>query len=367
MIKVLQVTPRMDYGGVASVVRNFYSVLNHEEIRFDFVDHGQVENYHQELIDGGSIFYYFETIGKLGIKKYKEQIKDNIDLSKYDIVHIHLGDLTGIYANIYRKCGAKHIINHAHGSKPISNSRKYFEWLLRLLAVKEADICIACGNEAGKFIFGEDNYYLIPNGIDINKFNIIDEKKTSEMKKEYCLVGKRIITNIGNYFSVKNQKFLLDIVFKVKQKYPDIVLILAGEGPDRNEIEEKVASLNIQNQVILAGTVTDISTLLHISDVFLLPSLHEGLPMAGIEAQATGIPCIFSNNIDHEVNIGNKYTFFLPINKGVDLWADKIISIIENHYWDKSNCIYERLKKRGYDINENAKTLQNIYRRLANQ
>ena len=65
MIKVLQVTPRMDYGGVASVVRNFYSVLNHEEIRFDFVDHGQVENYHQELIDGGSIFYYFETIGKL--------------------------------------------------------------------------------------------------------------------------------------------------------------------------------------------------------------------------------------------------------------------------------------------------------------
>lgn len=366
MIRVLHVTPRMDYGGVASVVKNFYNALDHNEVIFDFVDHGEVEDYHQALIEQGSLFYYFKTIGKLGIRKYKQQIKNNIDLSKYDIVHIHLGDLTGVYAHLYRSCGAKHIINHAHGSKPITNRRKYFEWLLRLLAVREADACIGCGKEAGDFIFGEGNYILLPNGISQKRFCNPCAEIEKEIKMKLSVNNRKVITNIGNLQAVKNQTFLLDVINAARIKSSDILLVVAGEGPERKSLEKKIEELGLTANVILAGTIVDIPELLGISNLFVLPSLHEGIPVSALEAQATGIPCIFSDNIDHSIDIGNGNVTFLPIDHGTAEWCETILEMVNAKKNDNKEEISARLAYKGYDIQKNALTLLSIYRDVLN-
>ena len=369
MIKVLHVTPQMDFGGVASVVRNFYSALNHDEIIFDFVTHGPVETYHHEMTENGSTFFYFKTVGQIGLHNYQKQIKAHINVKEYDVIHVHVGDLTGVYALLFRMCGAKTIINHGHGSKPVSDNRKNIEFILRYLARKEADVCIGCGKDAGDFMFGKGKYILLPNGIDFSRFSNPNIEKVNELKKRFKTDNRIVLTNIGNLQRVKNQMFLIDVINSVRHLVPDILLIIAGEGPERGSIENKIHQLDLQNNVFLAGTVTEIPELLHISDMFMLPSLHEGIPLSAIEAQATGIPCLLSNRIDHDIDIGNGNVFFISIDEGSENWKERLLLLVKNknNRVKNNEGIHERLILKGYDINENALRLMSIYSELSNR
>ena len=149
-IKILQVIPVFAYGGVEKVVMNYYSNLDHDKYSFDFITHGTSAPYVNRLLDDGCKIYEIQTIGAGGISNYKKQLVENLDIRIYDIVHIHLGHLTGLYAKVFREIGAKKIICHAHTTKCVNRKHVLFMPIFRWLTKRYADCRIACGKESGK-------------------------------------------------------------------------------------------------------------------------------------------------------------------------------------------------------------------------
>ena len=364
MINVLQVTTQMDYGGVASVVRNLYAAMDHGKVHFDYVSHGGPEDYHASVRQDGSEIYYFETVGKLGVKGYAAQIAEKLDVRKYDIIHLHIGDLNGLYARAFRRCGAKLIVSHAHETMPHSRLRGMMEPVFRHLAVKESDLCIACGRMAGEFIFGKGRFELLPNGIDASRFERISEDRIKVLSDRFGTAGRKVAVAVGNYLEVKNQSFLLEAAAELKKSIDNLLVIFAGEGPLRPALEEKIAALGLEGTAVLAGTVSDIPALLKLADAFALPSLHEGIPVSAVEAQAAAVPALISDTVDRGVDIGNGCTYFLPIDKGPQLWAEKLGEVLTGGIRPDALSVPKRLAESGYDIKTNAARLTDMYAAL---
>ena len=368
MINVLQVVPTLGYGGVARVVNNYYEAIDHDKYHFDFVTHGGVEDYHAELIDSGSEIYYFKTIGEIGPGKYSQQITGSMDLSVYDIVHIHTGDITGIYAKIYRKSGARKIICHAHTTRAVSRSHKPFELFFRKMALRYSDLTMACGYEAGDYCFGKNNYVLLPNSINFESFNRVNSEQIHSVKKELHIADDAyVVGHIGLFSPVKNHAFLLKVAEKYSSKYSKTVFVLCGNGPLFDNIKDTVYQNGLDNIVVLTGIRNDVNVLMHLFDVFVLPSLHEGLPMVGIEAQTAGLKCLLSDQIDHRVDIGCDLCTFLPIDKGTEAWVEALENARSNPSTIDGKEIKKALDIHGYDISSTKGVLTKSYDTLSYQ
>lgn len=366
MINILQVVPTLGYGGVAKVVRNYYDAIDHSKYHFDFVTHGGVEDYHDTLIKDGSKIYYFETIGKLGTKGYLKQITNEIKIDNYDIVHIHTGDITGIYARCFNRCGCNSIICHAHTTKAVSRSHRIFERYFRHLALKYSDLLMACGQDAGRYCFGNNRYIVLPNSINYQTFNNVKSDNVLNVKKELNIPEeKTVIGHVGIFTPQKNHSFLLKVAEKVVTNNPQVVFVLCGQGPLFEEIKKTIVAKKLDSSIILAGVRNDINILMHVFDLFVLPSLFEGLPMVGIEAQTAGLNCIFSDKIDKNVDIGCGLSSFLSIDSGEQVWVDKIQEKISTQARGDEAQIKDALKAHGYDIEETVKILSNEYDALA--
>lgn len=368
MIKILHVVPTLGYGGVAKVVCNYNDVIDRNQYRFDFVTHGGVEDYHEELLHQGNRIYYFQTLGKLKRKRYVEQVRSQIKMKDYDIVHIHVGDVTGLYADIYKKCGAKKIICHAHTTRAVSKMHSYFEWALRRLAVQKADTCLACGVDAGNFCFGKGKFTVLQNSIDYDEFNNVSDSQIESIKKEFNIKAEdKVVGHVGAFTGQKNHSFLLKIFSDLAKQRKDIRLMLCGKGEDFQKMVQKSEELGIADKVIFCGVRNDIKVLMKVFDVFILPSLHEGLPVVGIEAQTAGVHCLFSDQIDHRVDIGCGLSEFLPIDQGTECWAKTISNHLDDCLEIEKEKIKVALRKSGYEIHDTVQVLKDIYDTLASE
>lgn len=364
MIKVLQVVPLLAYGGVEKVVRNYYDVLDKDEYHFDFVTHGGVEDYHQSMQDDGSRIFYFQTIGKLGIQGYEKQIRSQINVSEYDIIHIHIGDITGLYAYAFRKSGAKKIICHAHTTQAVGSSKNFFKpkVLLRLLANKESDYRFACGVDAGDYCFGKGKYTLLPNAIDYDRFNNVSNDQIEALRKEFALKdGYKVIGHVGAFIDQKNQLFLLDVFAELLKQRSDIYLMLIGDGKQRPLIEEKIQTLHLEDNVILCGIRKDVNVFMKLFDLFVFPSLFEGLPVVGVEAQTAGLRCLFSDQIDRRLDIGCGLVSFLPIDKDVYPWCETITGQLNSNTAVKNSDIKTALFNNGLSLDYSVGILKEVY------
>ncbi|MBM6860986.1 glycosyltransferase, partial [Clostridium saudiense] len=203
------------------------------------------------------------------------------------------------------------------------------------------------------------DFDIINNGIDLNKFTF--SKEISEKYKEKIFSNNRIVIgHVGNFVYQKNHDFLISVfndLLKVNKNY---LLLLVGEGPLKNEIEEKVKKLNISKNVYFLGKSTEVNNYLQAADMFVLPSHFEGLPVVLIEAQALGLPCLVSNNVSKSAKI-IETTEFLPIDH-TDIWVQKILEQSNDKNLDK-NSVHTNVKAKGYDISENASRMKLLYRK----
>lgn len=366
MINILQIVPVLSYGGVERVVRNYYSALDHKEFHFDYVSHGEFVDYNQTLMDEGSQIFFLPTIGKAGMSGYKKEIAKKINIKKYDVVHIHTGDITGLYAKAYRQMGAKKIICHAHTAHPVSSLAKIAKIYFRHLALKYSDYRLACGILAGNYCFGKKNYILLPNSINYRKFIDVTEDQKKELKKELCLPDdKYILGHVGSFCSQKNHDFLIDVFNDLLKNHDNYILVLVGDGPDVEKIKEKVHLLKIEEKIRFLGNRNDVNVLMNIFDLFIFPSHFEGLPVVGVEAQAAGIKCLLSDQIDKTVDLQIGLVDFLPIYSGTTKWVDSI----ENFFFKKQNLpgkdeIVHAIIEKGYDTNKSVENLSKIYMSL---
>lgn len=361
MIKVLQIGMTTNLGGIEKFLINYYENIDREKIQFDFVN-----MYNQDLALKENIENLKGTIYKVSDYrkrpiKYMYQIY-KIVKGKYDIVHCNMNSAVFLYPLIASKLvGAKVVIAHAHNS---SSDKGFIKSILHCINKRFiplfSNVYFACSNIAGQWFFSKkirtsSKYYIINNAIDIQKFNI-DDKSTIESIKSELNIPKNylVLGHVGRFNKQKNHEFLIDVFYKYHLCNSNSILILVGIGPLQDKIINKVKQLNLQKNVIFLGQKKNINEIMSTFDVFLLPSLYEGLPLVGIEAQYLKKFCIFSNNITNELKISDNAKF-LPLE--VDNWVSCIRTL-------KNSDRVLKISNNKFSIKENSKELEKIYSKI---
>lgn len=358
MIRVLQIVPNMQAGGLENFIMNIYKNIDRNKVQFDFIVHYKEQEYFdQEIEEMGGKIYRFSLRNDNNLIKYVIELKAFYKAHpEYQIIHCHMSSIGFINFFIAKLCGIKVRIAHSHNS----NTEKTLKGFFKSIMVKPLKYIstdnFACSTEAGNFLYKKFPYKIVYNAIDIDKYRYNDEMRT-KIRKEMKIEGKLVIGHIGRFELQKNHYYIIDIFAEVIKENPSAILLLAGDGKFKKKIEEYVEKLQLSQNVRFLGVIKNANELYQALDCFILPSFFEGLPVVGIEAQISGLKCIFSNTITKEVKISNLVEFLGIHLENIQQWKN---SIIEPVNYDR-NAIFEEIKDTQYNIKIMAKWLQEFY------
>ena len=361
-IKVFHLTWSMYRGGLETFIMNVFRNINRDKFDFTFLCEEEiVGDYEDEIISLEGSIKHLPTIMKGGfLKRNLTRIKERIKFFRVQgdfILHIHTNSAAHAYLITYaaRKSGVNKIIVHSHNTKSKDKiEHRFFKPLLKRSKI----IRLACGKEAGRWLFGKKKYRVINNGIDTRQFAFSAEKRAL-MREKLNLGDCFTIIHVGRFVAAKNHGFLLDIFNQVLQSEPKSKLLLVGNGELQDETSEKARILGISDAVCFLGTRTDINDIMQAADVFCLPSLFEGLPVVLVEAQCSGLQCVVSDKVTYDANISGK-VYFIPLEVPPGLWAQKLIATKNAGRYDALDVI----AKKGYDIKSTVDELSGIYEEL---
>lgn len=361
MIRVLQVVNCMTYGGIETFIMNVYRNVDRTKIQFDFAVVSKKEGaFDKEIKKLGGNIYYFPKRRK-NIKRYKDEWKKFLKLNKnkYNCIHMHVSSLSNIEPiKIAKKVGIANRFIHAHNTHQKGIIHNILNKINRQNISKVATRLFACSTEAGKYCFGKNHFEILKNGILTDKF-IFNEQIRIEKRKQFGLkVNDLAIINVARFSEQKNHKFLIDIFKKIYIQNDNARLYLVGDGALKLEIEKKVTDMNLNNVVFFLNNRDDVNEILQAMDLFLMPSLYEGLPVSGIEAQASGLPLYISNTVSPEIKITDLVTFY-PLQEPAENWAKNILNTIDSK--KRKNTKFQ-IVKRGYDIVNTTKILEQYYK-----
>lgn len=355
--RVLQVVTYMGRGGLETMLMNYYRHIDHSKVQFDFLTHREFDgDYDKEIKELGGNVYHLSNLNPLSIG-YKTSLNDFFgNHPEYKIVHSHLDCMAGIPLKYAKLNNVPIRIAHAHNSNQTKDLKYPLKLFYKRNIKKNANYLFACGDEAGKWMFNTDNFKVLNNAINAKDytFNLNirnDKRKEFGISDDSILVG-----HVGRFFPQKNHDFLIDIFNQFHKEQPNSYLMLVGEGELKVSIQDKVRTLGLEDFVIFTGLRSDVNDLLQAMDVFLFPSLYEGLPVSIIEAQAAGLPCLISDKVPIECK-KTDLVYQLSLEDSVNTWADKIYEL---SYITRRDT-YEQIKESGFDIIENAKWLENFY------
>ena len=270
-------------------------------------------------------------------------------------MHCHQDCLSGVVIKVAKKNGVRFTIAHAHSASQDKNLKYLIKVLAKKNIKKYSDKMFACGEEAGKWMFETDNFEVLNNAIDTDLYTY-NKEKADKVKKEFSIENKFVIGHVGRFNYPKNHKFIIDVFNEVQKVKEDSVLMLVGDGDLRHEIEQKVQDLGLSDKVIFTGVRSDVNDLMQAMDVFLFPSIYEGLGIVLIEAQAAGLKCVISDNIPKDGVLTDVVTC-ISLTQSPVIWANEILKNQEYKRTDNKEII----KKANYDIKNNAKKLEQFY------
>ncbi|MBR4514892.1 MAG: glycosyltransferase family 1 protein [Lachnospiraceae bacterium] len=261
----------------------------------------------------------------------------------FDVVHIHGNSATmAIEAFIARLCRVPVRISHCHNTR---TNHPFVHKLLKKRLKRDITLAAACGNEAGEFLYDGD-FTVIPNCINVADFGF-DENVRERMRNELGVHDEIVIGHVGRFSYQKNHEFLVDIYESIVKKNENVKLLLIGSGELEDDIRKKVEERNLSNAVVFVGNVDNVNEYMQAMDVFVLPSRYEGLSITAIEAQAAGLPCVFSDAMTGETKM-TESVWFVPLDEGADKWADRALACV-NHENDMRRRGAEDIRLAGYD------------------
>lgn len=357
-IRVLHVVTYMGRGGLETMIMNYYRNIDRNRVQFDFLVHRDFEaDYDKEIIQLGGRIYRLPPLNPLS-KDYLSKLDAFFKEHKeYKIVHSHLDCMSAIPLKYAKLNGLSIRAAHAHSSNQTKDLKYPLKLLYKTKILKYANILFACSNDAGRWMFGKNaDFTVLNNAIDTEKY-LFNKNTAQKVRKELNIKNDSlVIGHVGRFENPKNHSFIIDIFSQLLKTNKSSVLLLIGEGSLRKSIEEKVNSLGISNKVIFAGLRTDVNELLQAMDVFLFPSLYEGLPVSIVEAQASGLPCVISDKVPIECK-KTDLVYQMNLSDTPEKWADKIeeLSKIERRN------TYQEIKESGFDIKANAEKLEEFY------
>lgn len=358
-IRVLHVVGKMNRGGLETFIMNVYRKIPLDQIQFDFIVTKKGEgDFDKEIKELGGNIYILPT-PKANFIKYLMEFTKILRKNHYQIIHSHVYYNTGINLFIAKMNGVNIRIAHSHNTKDGKKDcimRNVYRCLMRKLILKNATHFFACGKEAGEALYGKkmtNKFKVIKNGIDLEKFSNIAKSK-EECRIELGLpVDAYIIGNIARFSTQKNHKKLIEIFNYILKKEKNAYLIMVGSGKLQDDVKRMVYELGIEKRVKFLGIRKDIPEILKALDLFLLPSLYEGLPVVLIEAQASNIRCLVSDSVSVEVKLTNNIEF-IPLDSKLEEWYLKLRDTSEHK---SINTLHL------YDINYITKYLIDIYKR----
>ena len=366
-VRVAQIMGKWVGGGVESVVMNYYRYIDRTKIQFDFI------------CDDDSTNIPYEEIEKLGGKvilippyqkvfKYHNKLKKILKEGHYKIVHSHINTLS-VFSLFAAKCAGVPVrIAHSHSTTNKKEKKKnLLKQVLRPFSKLFATDYMCCSELAGRWLFGDKEYdkgnvYLLNNAIDLDKFKYNETLRKKKRKELGIEDDTLVIGHIGRFVAQKNHDYLIDIFNEIHKKNNNSVLLLAGQGPLMEEIENKAKELNLDDSIKFLGQRNDANELYQAFDVFLLPSLYEGLPVVGVEAQAAGLLCYLSDDMTKETKVLD-ITKFMSLNNTPEEWADNILDDVKKY---KRRDVSKEMTAKNFNIKEEVKRLEKYYLNLYN-
>jgi len=357
--RVLEVIGKRPVGGVGTVMLNYQTYVDAEKVQMDYLIFGEKPEPFDESVKalGSKVYMYPALAGRqMGrTKAYLEAFFAEHE-GEYDIVHLHAPTIAFMAFPIVAKHGIRTRIIHSHATlyaeSKIKAIRNKILWALAKGKITDR---IGCSKAAGEFLFGKDEFVVLKNAIAYE--NYMYEPKVRERIREEMQCGdKLIVGNVGRFSLQKNQTFLIEIFAKIKELHPNSMLWLLGDGELRSEIEAKIQSFGLEEDVKLFGMVKNAHEFYQAMDVMVMPSLFEGLPMVGVEAQASGLPCVFADTITREVDVvGCPY---IALDAPIEDWAKATVDMAGA----KERRSYPaELDALGFNIKLEAKRLEELY------
>lgn len=354
-------------GGVESVIMNYYRNIDLKRVHFDFLCNSyEPIAYEDELTSNGSKCFHFVARSKNPIKYHKELktfFKNHAD--EYSAIWVNVCSLANIdYLKLAKKYGISKRIIHSHNSENMDSKLrgKLHEYNKKRLWKYATDFW-ACSEEAAKWFYDEKllkKVVIIKNAIDINRVSF-DEKKRQHYREKINAKDRFVIGNVGRLHFQKNQSFLIDIFNDYLKEDSTAICILIGDGEDKHKLINKVKQYGIEDRVLFLGIQSDMQGWLSAMDLFLFPSIFEGLGVAALEAQGNGVPVLASKDvIPEEVKINNNFYFF-DLKKSTEKWVRKISSMKKNVDRLELSEIKANFSKSGFDIDVEAKKIEKIF------
>jgi glycosyltransferase involved in cell wall biosynthesis len=354
----------MDAGGIETMLMNLYRNIDRDKVQFDFLLHREHKGfYYDEIKELGGRIFSVPRINPFKESHYNKSLdrffKENND---YKIVHSHNNAYSMYALRAAQKAGIPTRIAHSHTAKiPFLYYRTPIIMYCKFKIKKYTNYNFACSKVAGEWLYGKkatekDNFFVINNSINSSLFRY-NEDIRNNVRREFEISDKFVIGNVGSFTKQKNHSFLIDIFFEIYKKNENSILMLVGDGKLRSSIQKRIKDLGLSDNVIFTGVRTDIPNLLQAMDVFLFPSLYEGLGIVAVEAQGAGLHTIVSEAIPEEAYVTDlieRENLSSPPSK----WASKILKYA-NGYERKDTS--EIIKSKGYDIDESAKRLEEFY------
>ena len=360
-VKVLEMIAALNYGGSQAMIVNLVRAMDRDKVQCDFiVDHPEYMGMKDIVESLGCKIYVMPTFHGTNVKEIKDAWDAFfVEHPEYQILHSHSRSYASIYLPIASKHGLKTII-HSHNTSNGKGFTAFVKDLLQRPLRRKADYFIGCSKEAGEWLFGEkvvkgDRFYILNNAIDTDRFTY-DEQIRIKYRDMFNLKDEKVFIQVGRMSEQKNYLFTLDIFADYLREDPRAKLFLVGNGELREAIDQKIIELHLENNVTVLEYRNDVDHLLQMADVFLMPSLFEGLSVAAVEAQASGIRCLLSDKCDRNVNITGLCEF-LPLEK--EKWVQAMKEETGLRPYTKEDII-----KAGFDVKTTAKWLEEFYRSI---
>jgi glycosyltransferase involved in cell wall biosynthesis len=352
--------------GIETMIMNYYRHMDSSLIGFDFLINTNFKgSYEDEAQALGAKIFRTPGYNPLKYFKYQKYMKELFrSHPEIRIVHGHNGALAYYPLAAAKRSSVPIRIAHSHNTKIDLDSKWMMKNYCRLQLRKAANYYFACSELAAIFYFGpkvvqDNHYFIIRNAIELEKFTY-NKNIRNQLRKQHGWDNKLIIGHVGRFMNQKNHSYLIDIFYQIHQMRPDTVLVLIGDGELELKMKEKAESLKLKDMVFFLGSIKNVNEYYQAMDIFVMPSWNEGLPVVGIEAQASGLPCVFADTITPETKI-TKFAEFYPLKNSPAQWATFVLGLIGKC---ERNDVTQEMTDAGYNIKIEAKRLQDIYLKL---
>lgn len=358
-VRVLHILQRMEAGGTQALLMNIYRKIDRNKVQFDFlVEYPDKQFYDDEIKKLGGKVYYSTVRKDFNILKFcnllKEILRKNPD---YKIVHVHTYSIGYFCLKAAKEMNVPVRIAHSHNNETVHDAKYLFKLVLQKIYTIYASDLFACSEEAGKYLFKDKQFQVLKNAIDSQNF-IADADVRKEIRKELGLEDKFVVGHVGRLHPQKNHDFLIDVFAEIKRKKPDAELILVGTGPLEDKIKNKVAEKDLSDFVHFLGNRKDMNRIYQAMDVFVFPSLFEGLGIVAIEAQAAGVPIVCSEGLPPETDITPIYRKLL-LSDGAEKWANIALEMAQN--LKAHTNMQQYVIDAGFDMDATAKYMEGFY------